>query len=96
MSTEIVIALALITPLVAAIGIVLTTKTPNLRETITLLSGAILFAFICFLLHQVSNGQNASFKLFEVIPNLMIAFDIEPLGMLFAARASGLWSINPL
>ena len=37
MSTEIVIALALITPLIAAIGIVLTTKTPNLRETITLL-----------------------------------------------------------
>ena len=96
MSTEIVIALALITPLIAAIGIVLTTKTPNLRETITLLSGAILFAFICFLLHQVSNGQNASFKLFEVIPNLMIAFDIEPLGMLFATIASGLWIINSL
>ncbi|MBT4355469.1 MAG: monovalent cation/H+ antiporter subunit D family protein, partial [Rhodospirillaceae bacterium] len=96
MSTEIVIALALITPLIAAIGIFLSTNTPNLRETITLLSATILFAFICFLLHQISNGQNASFKLFEVIPNLMIAFNIEPLGMLFATIASGLWIINSL
>ena len=96
MSTEIVIALALITPLIGAIGIFLSANTPNLRETITLLSAAVLFTFVCFLLHQTSNGQNASFKLFEVIPNLMIAFDIEPLGMLFAAIASGLWIINSL
>ena len=96
MSTEIVIALALITPLIGAIGIFLSANTPNLRETITLLSAAVLFTFVCFLLHQTSNGQNASFRLFEVIPNLMIAFDIEPLGMLFAAIASGLWIINSL
>ena len=96
MNTEIVIALALITPLIGAIGIFLSANTPNLRETITLLSAAVLFTFVCFLLHQTSNGQNASFRLFEVIPNLMIAFDIEPLGMLFAAIASGLWIINSL
>ena len=96
MSTEIVIALALITPLIGAIGIFLSANTPNLRETITLLSAVVLFSFICFLLHQTSNGQNASFRLFEVIPNLMIAFDIEPLGMLFATIASGLWIINSL
>ena len=53
MSTEIVIALAVITPSIAAIGIILTTKTPNLRETITLLSGAILFAFICFRIFDI-------------------------------------------
>ena len=96
MSTEIVIALALITPLIGAIGIFLSANTPNLRETITLLSAVDLFTFICFLLHQTSNGQNASFRLFEVIPNLMIAFNIEPLGMLFATIASGLWIINSL
>ena len=96
MNTEIVIALALITPLIGAIGIFLSANTPNLRETITLLSAAVLFTFVCFLLHQTSNGQNASFRLLEVIPNLMIAFDIEPLGMLFAAIASGLWIINSL
>ena len=96
MNTEIIIALALITPLIGAIGIFLSANTPNLRETITLLSAAVLFTFVCFLLHQTSNGQNASFRLFEVIPNLMIAFDIEPLGMLFAAIASGLWIINSL
>ena len=96
MSTEIVIALAFITPILGAIGIFLSANTPNLRETITLLSAVVLFTFICFLLHQTSNGQNASFRLFEVIPNLMIAFDIEPLGMLFATIASGLWIINSL
>ena len=96
MSAEIVIALALITPLIGAIGIFLSANTPNLRETITLLSAVVLFTFIFFLLHQTSNGQNASFRLFEVIPSLMIAFDIEPLGMLFATIASGLWIINSL
>ena len=34
--------------------------------------------------------------LFELLPGLPIAFAVEPLGMLFALIASGLWIVNSL
>ncbi|MDC1172799.1 monovalent cation/H+ antiporter subunit D family protein [Alphaproteobacteria bacterium] len=96
MSNATFIILTLITPLIGAVGIFLSANKPNLRETVTLLTAALLFAFVCFLLQIVLEGQNTSLQLLPVIPGLMIAFNIEPLGMLFATIASGLWIINSL
>ena len=96
MSNATFIILTLITPLIGAVGIFLSANKPNLRETVTLLTAAVLFAFVYFLLQIVLEGQNASIQLLPVIPGLMIAFNIEPLGMLFATIASGLWIINSL
>jgi multicomponent Na+:H+ antiporter subunit D len=42
------------------------------------------------------DGGRPSIEVSEVMPGLSIAFTVEPLGMLFAALASGLWLINSI
>ena len=44
----------------------------------------------------VMAGQRAGVSITELLPGVEIAFSVEPLGMLFAALASGLWIINSL
>ena len=62
MSTEIVIALALITPLIAAIGIFLSTNTPNLRELqekepLTKLINSLLKLYLFHFLYTKKNNS---------------------------------------
>ena len=42
------------------------------------------------------DGGQPELSLFEVLPGIEIAFRVEPLGMLFAALASGLWIVNSI
>jgi multicomponent Na+:H+ antiporter subunit D len=41
-------------------------------------------------------GGRPQLALFEILPGILLAFRIEPLGMLFALVASGLWIVNSL
>jgi multicomponent Na+:H+ antiporter subunit D len=41
-------------------------------------------------------ARDRRLALFSVLPGLQIAFTVEPLGMLFALIASGLWIVNSL
>ena len=41
-------------------------------------------------------GERPAVEVSQVLPGLSIAFKVEPLGMLFAALASGLWLINSI
>ncbi len=88
----IVAALAL--PVVGAGLIALAGRRPNLRETITLATALALLICVVALLPQVLGGARPSLGLFSVLPGLAVAFKVEPLGMLFALIASGLWIVN--
>lgn len=90
------IALALLLPLAAALLIPLFSRQPNLREATTLVGSIALFATILILLSQVLDGARPSLHLVDILPGLSIAFAVEPLGMLFAVVASGLWIVNSL
>lgn len=94
MSAENLIIAALVLPLFGAIGIVLAGKLPNLREGITLGTAGLLFACVAQLLAPVLAGSRPAVTLLEPLPGLPIAFEVEPLGMLFALTASGLWIVN--
>lgn len=83
-------------PLTAALLISLAGRIPNLREAITLLTAAMLLVVVLTLLPLVMAGERPSLVLFSLLPGLEIAFQIEPLGMLFALIASGLWIVNSL
>ncbi len=48
------------------------------------------------LLPPVLAGGRPAVALVELLPGLPIAFEVEPLGMLFALIASGLWIVNSL
>ncbi|MDP2196043.1 MAG: monovalent cation/H+ antiporter subunit D family protein [Rhodocyclaceae bacterium] len=94
MSAEHFILAALVLPLLGALGIALAGKLPNLREAITLTTAVALFACVVQLLDPVLAGVRPELVLLEPLPGLPIAFRVEPLGMLFALIASGLWIVN--
>jgi len=96
MTVETAIALALLAPLLGAAGIALTGKFPNLRETVTLITASALLACVVQLLGPVLAGDRPGLVLLEPLPGLPIAFQVEPLGMLFALVASGLWIVNSI
>lgn len=95
MSPETTILLALLLPLVGAVAIALTGRiNANLRETVTLMTSGGLALTVWSLLPTVLSGGRPGVSVTELMPGVEIAFRVEPLGMLFAALASGLWIIN--
>jgi multicomponent Na+:H+ antiporter subunit D len=91
----IVIALAL--PLVGALGIALAGRiSANLRETVTLVTAGGLAFTVWQIVPEIMAGGRPGITLAEVLPGIRIAFTVEPLGMLFAGLASGLWIVNSI
>ena len=96
LAPEQAILAALVVPLVGALLIALAGRMPNLREGITLVTAALLLSCVLSLLPAVLAGERPSISLFTLLPGLDVAFTVEPLGMLFALIASGLWIVNSL
>ena len=96
MSPETTILSALAAPLVGALGIVAASRAPNLREGVTLATAAVLFLLVVSLLPGVLAGGRPAVRLVDLLPGIPLAFAVEPLGMLFALVASGLWIVNSL
>lgn len=96
MSVSAAVALAVIWPLVGIVAIALLgEKRRNLREAATLTTASSLFVLITtIILPAVRAGERPRFDILEVLPGLTLAFEVEPLGMLFALVASGLWIIT--
>ncbi len=89
-------ALALMVPTATALVVALLRKRPNQREAATLVGALILFVTVLALLTQVLSGARPALHILDVLPGLTIAFNVEPLGILFATVASGLWIVNSL
>lgn len=96
MSGHVAILLALAVPLAGAALIALARRAPNVREGATLATGAALFATVVSLVPHVQGGERPALSLVEMLPGMPIAFSVEPLGLLFALVASGLWIVNSL
>jgi len=88
------VALALILPLGAAGAVALSQRTPNLREGATLIAGVALAIANALLLPQVLEGARPRLEVLSVLPGLDLAFEVEPLGMMFALIASVLWIVS--
>ena len=97
MTVETAVGLAVLWPL-AGIGLIaLFRRWPNVRETATLLTAGSLFAIVAkVILPAVMAGGRPRLDIIEVLPGLQLAFEVEPLGMLFALVASGLWIVTTL
>jgi len=96
-SVQSAVGLAVLLPLAGIFLIGLFGRWPNLRETATLVTGFSLFTVIAgVILPAVQAGARPRLDLLEVLPGLDLAFEVEPLGMLFALVASGLWIVTTL
>jgi len=93
-SSENLMILAMLLPLVATPLIVFADRRPNLRESITLITAAIVALLVITLFTRVQAGERPQLELFEVMPGIDISFTIEPLGMLFALVAGTLWFVT--
>jgi multicomponent Na+:H+ antiporter subunit D len=91
MGQEWAIVVAVVLPLAGAFGVAATGRWPNLREAITLLSALSTFGVVVGLVAPVMSGARPAFSVLEVLPGVALAFEVEPLGMLYALVASGLW-----
>ena len=97
MSSELQILLAILLPLLGAVGIAVSgQRFPNVRETLTLVTAAGLAVVVWTLLPELLAGERPSVIMAEMLPGVAIEFRVEPLGMLFAALASLLWIVNSI
>ncbi len=88
---------AIALPFAGALAIALAGRIgANLREAVTLATAGALAWTVWGLLPELMAGERPSALLAEIMPGIDIAFRVEPLGMLFAALASGLWIVNSL
>ena len=89
----------LLVPLAGALGILLMRRSPNWREAATLASAICLFAVVAsitqnFLATGSDLAASATLTLAEPLPGIAIRLAVEPLGLLFALIASGLWIVT--
>lgn len=78
-------------PVLSMPFIALARRRPNVRETIALSAAVLTFGAVVSLLPAAMDGGQPSAHVLDVMPGLALAFQVEPLGMLFALVASGLW-----
>lgn len=94
MTPQIALALALGVPAAGSLLIGLAGHWPNLREAATLLAAACLFGVNVWLLRHSLAGGVSALQMMSLVPGLPIALKAEPLGLMFATLASGLWIVN--
>ena len=96
MSPAQLIVASLALPAAGAVGIALSGRWPNLRESVTLATAVALFACVLGLLPGVLEGSVPQLFVLQMLPGIALGFRVEPLGMLFALVASGLWIVNSI
>ena len=95
MSAEGAILAAVLAPLIG-MGVILLSgdQRPNQRDTLMVLAAFATFAAVASILPDVADGARPRVELLEVVPGVPLAFEVEPLGMLFALIASFLWIVT--
>jgi len=87
------LVVALLVPLIGAIGVMLKGANENVRETISSVSSIILFALVCSLIPDIVHHKILYFRIFEILPNVTVTLRADAMSMIFAIVASSLWTI---
>ena len=82
--------------LLGVLGIVLTQRSPNVREGVSLTTAVVNFGLVVWMYLEHKAGTVIDCTLVEIVSGLRLAFRVDDLGILFALVASGLWILNTL
>ncbi len=96
MNGETLILTAIAAPFLGTGLILLAGRSPNLREAVTLATAGLTFLLVLGLVPEVMAGGRPSLFLGEMLPGLRIAFQVEPLGLMFGLIASFLWIVTSI
>jgi multicomponent Na+:H+ antiporter subunit D len=96
MTDSSLILLAIGLPLFGALGIALLHRFPQVRDAFMVASAVVVFAAVVKVFLRYQDGGALQVSLLEIIPGIDLGFSVEPLGMVFALVASGLWIITSI
>ncbi len=96
METSTAIYLSMALPALGVILNLILRHQANLRETVTFGIALCTFLSVLCILANEGSGSSETFVVLSIMPSLDIAFNVEPLGLLFAVLASGLWIVTHL
>ncbi|MCG6901477.1 MAG: monovalent cation/H+ antiporter subunit D family protein [Rhodobacter sp.] len=96
MDTGTAILLSILVPFAAVFGNLILRNNPNARDGMTLVAAVLTFLLVLRILANEGNGTSETYTLFSILPGIDIAFNVEPLGLMFAIIASGLWILTHL
>ncbi|WP_069299681.1 proton-conducting transporter membrane subunit [Neptunicoccus sediminis] len=94
MDTNTLIFLALLLPVLAMFGNMAFARQDNLRDGFTFVCAILTFGAVLGVLGNLGNSTSEEITLLEMLPGLQIALQVEPLGLMFALVASGLWIVT--
>ena len=96
MTANTAMILALIVPLIGAVAIALLGRWPNIREAATMITAVTLFGLVIRVLLGLTSDEYIYVEWLTLFSGVNIAFNTEPLSILFALIASGLWIITSI
>ena len=96
MTTADLMLTAILLPLGTALLIALAGRSANLREAVTLAGAAGLAVTVWHLIAGFDAGTAPSLAIAEILPGFSLMLRAEPIGLVFAGVAAGLWGLNSL
>ena len=92
--SDIILLIALLVPLVGALGVMVKGNEENVREAISSASSIILFGIMLFfIIPEIIAGRTLECHLFTILPGVTITLRADAMSMIFAIVASSLWTI---
>jgi len=90
---------AILTALVGACLIMLAGRRPNLRETVSFVTAAVMFCIIVSMIGDVApaplgRGHTLHLTVFAILPGLSVSFRADAFSMVFGLVGSFLWVIT--
>ena len=96
MNHSVLICASLAIPLIGGLIMLTQRKNANVRDAISIITACLLFILVLCLYPAILAGNTPSITLIEPIKGLGIVLTVEPLGLLFATIASGLWILTTI
>ena len=91
--SSIKLLIALLIPLVGALGVMIKGKQENIREAISSVSSMLLLITVASMIPAVLSGKTLVFHMFNILPGVTITLQADAMSMIFALVSSSLWTI---
>jgi multicomponent Na+:H+ antiporter subunit D len=85
------ILIPLLLPLITAVANLVTGKSPNTRETCSVVGAVATFLSVAYMIPHITNGGTYSLPLFQLYDGINIVLKVDGMSMLFAITSSFLW-----